>query len=495
MSDRRTYRFGPVERGGFLGPVRAGQAAIMLAGALAGLVLLGSSPSPLRAAGAVALVALAVGVTTVSVGGGTIEQWLPVVTRWLLRRVSGTHAYRSAVPTAGVIAGDSEDALARIQPLPLPTALKGVRLVALPYGRRQVGAITQRRGRFVTAVLACRVVSFSLLDAKTQERSLSHWGSVLSACADTPVRRVQWLERTLPAERDGLARWLNAERDPKVRSRGGSMIDSYLQLIDRNVSVSHDHEALIAIQVDANRVRARGRDAVAGALLEETHRVADGLRRAGVRVHGALTAGHLSLLFRTAFDPYLRVDLTTARLVDSDRDAVADGHAWPSGAVEGWDHYRTDGAVHSCFWISGWPRVDVGALFLDPLLSDASVLRTVAVTFEPVAAGRSIRDVEAQVTRDQADHALRARFGQAETARVQQEYSATRRREAELAAGYGEVRFAGFITVTAPNLDELESARAEIKRDAARSRLELQAMYGQQAHAFTFTLPLCRGLR
>jgi hypothetical protein len=30
---------------------------------------------------------------------------------------------------------------------------------------------------------------------------------------------------------------------------------------------------------------------------------------------------------------------------------------------------------------------------------------------------------------------------------------------------------------------------------AARARLELHRMYGQQADAFTFTLPLCRGLK
>ena len=35
---------------------------------------------------------------------------------------------------------------------------------------------------------------------------------------------------------------------------------------------------------------------------------------------------------------------------------------------------------------------------------------------------------------------------------------------------------------------------AQITEHAARGRLELHRMYGQQAEAFTFTLPLCRGL-
>jgi hypothetical protein len=494
MSERRTYRFGPVERHGFLGPVRVGQAAIVLAGALAGLIVLGSSPSPSHAAGAVTILALSIILATAPVGGRTLEQWFPVAGGWLVRRITGAQKFRSPTPTAGLRVRDGRAPHVGRGDLALPAALAGVRIAELPYGNRMVGAVTERGGRLLTAVLACRVVSFSLLDAGTQERGLSHWGNVLSACADTPVRRIQWLERTVPVEGDELARWLHAQRDPGLPVRA-PIVESYLELIERSAGVSQEHEALIAIQVDATRVRARGRDAIAATVIEETERVADGLRRAGARIQGALAPGHLSLLFRTAFDPYVRVELAGACGGDNGRPVADDNSAWPVGAVEGWNHYRTDGAVHSSLWIAGWPRVDVGALFLDPLLSEASVVRTVAVTFEPVSADRSIREVESQVTRDQADHALRARFGQAETARQHQAYDATRRREAELAAGFGDVRFAGFVTVSAPDLGQLEAARAEVKRDAVRSRLELQAMYGQQAEAFTFTLPLCRGLR
>ena len=87
------------------------------------------------------------------------------------------------------------------------------------------------------------------------------------------------------------------------------------------------------------------------------------------------------------------------------------------------------------------------------------------------------------------------RFGQSETARQRQAQEATLRRESELAAGHGEVRLAGFVTVSGRDRDELRRASAEVLEHAARARLELHRMYGQQADAFTFTLPLCRGLR
>ena len=134
-------------------------------------------------------------------------------------------------------------------------------------------------------------------------------------------------------------------------------------------------------------------------------------------------------------------------------------------------------------------------MFMDAVLGSSEMVRTVAVTFEPVPIERSTREVEAAITRDRADRELRHRFGQSETARQRQAEEAAVRRESELAAGHGEVRLAGFVTVSGRNLEELERACSVVHDQAARARLELHRMYGQQADAFTFTLPLCRGLR
>ena len=107
----------------------------------------------------------------------------------------------------------------------------------------------------------------------------------------------------------------------------------------------------------------------------------------------------------------------------------------------------------------------------------------------------STREIEAAITRDRADHELRRRFGQSETARQRQAQEAAARRESELAAGHGEVRLAGFVTVTGRDEEDLRRACSQIHEHAARARIELHRLYGQQADAFTFTLPLCRGLR
>jgi hypothetical protein len=344
-------------------------------------------------------------------------------------------------------------------------------------------------------VLACRALSFALLDPESQERRLAGWGLVLSTAAQAPIRRLQWIERTSPAQGDEMARWLHEARDPVLPPRGTPMVESYLELIGSSTRVTHDHEVLLAVQIDAARVRGRRDLSLESVLVEQTARIARGLEAAEVKVLGALSAGQLARALRTGFDPYARAELAALETVDRGRQGLAAHSAGPLGAQEQWDHYRCDGACHATYWIGGWPRVDVSPMFMDALLGSSDTVRTVAVTFEPVPPDRSAREVEAAITRDRADSELRRRFGQSETARQRQAQEAAVRRESELAAGHGEVRLAGFVTVSGRDEEELQRACAEIHQHAARARLELHRMYGQQAEGFTFTLPLARGLR
>jgi hypothetical protein len=497
MSDRRlTYSFGPLERRSLLGPVRAGQAGVLGGALLAAIVILNRSPSAASALAATAVALSAVAVCFVPVGGRTGLDWAPVVLAFWTRRAGGRAVFRSPVATAGIRAALPGRLGRRHEPAAVtPDALRGVRILSTSYRDRSVGALAERSGRRLTAVLACRVGAFSLLDAEAQERRLARWGLVLSGVAGTAVRRLQWIERTAPAQGDELARWVHDERDPAVPLRGTPIIESYLELISSSARVTQEHEILLAVQIDARRVRERGAGAAIDALVEQTERVAQGLEAAEVTVLGALGPEQLARTLRTAFDPYAGTELAAVEAADPERAGLSEVNAWPLGARESWDHYRADGAMHATYWIGAWPRVEVSPMFMDALLGQSSAVRSVAVTFESLAPDRSTREVEAAVTRDRADRELRARFGQSETARQRQTADATMRREAELAAGHAEVRLSGFVTVSGRDRDDLRRSSAEVLEHAARARLELHRLYGQQADAFTFTLPLCRGLR
>jgi hypothetical protein len=495
---RLTYRFGPLERRGILGPLRAGQAATVGAGALIAVAVLDQAPTAAGALIATLLFVSAVALAMAPLGSRSAQEWAPIACSFAARRLGGGARFRSPVPSRGIraYAGAGRKRFVPAHPSPAPPpSLAGVRIVEADYRERAIGILSERSGRRLTAVLACRVVAFSLLDPEAQERRLARWGLVLAGAASTPIRRIGWVERTAPTQGDELARWLHAERDPAIPLRGTPMIESYLELIGATARVTQEHEILVAVQVDARRVRERGEGAVKDGLVEQAERVAQGLQAAEVTVLGALNAAQLARVLRTAFDPYARAELASVEAADPGRDGLAEVCAWPLGAREGWERYQSDGAVHATYWIGAWPRVEVSPMFMDALLGRSSAVRTVAVTFEPIPPRRSTREIEAAITRDRADHELRHRFGQSETARQRQAQEATMRRESELAAGHGEVRLAGFVTVSGRDPDELRRASADVLEHAARARLELHRMYGQQAEAFTFTLPLCRGLK
>jgi hypothetical protein len=169
--------------------------------------------------------------------------------------------------------------------------------------------------------------------------------------------------------------------------------------------------------------------------------------------------------------------------------------AFPTAADASWNCYRTDGAVHATAWIAGWPRSDVGVSFLAPLLMHTTTIRAVSVTMEPVPPSRAFREAEAARTADAADDELRRRHGFLPTARRRKLVESAVRREQELADGHASIRFAGYVTVSARDEAHLERSFVEVAHAAQQSRLELQRLYGEQDAAFTYTLPLCRGLR
>jgi hypothetical protein len=95
---------------------------------------------------------------------------------------------------------------------------------------------------------------------------------------------------------------------------------------------------------------------------------------------------------------------------------------------------------------------------------------------------------------DLADSELRRRGGFVSTARHARESEVLARREAELAEGHASFRYSGYVTISAASEEELVAACDVVQHAAGQSRLALRRLYGDQASAYTCTLPLCRGL-
>jgi hypothetical protein len=162
--------------------------------------------------------------------------------------------------------------------------------------------------------------------------------------------------------------------------------------------------------------------------------------------------------------------------------------------AEEWDHVRIDRASHRSWWIDGWPRSEVPAVWMDLLLLGGECTRTVTVVFEPISPSQAARSVdEASVALESAEaakskHGFRVR---ASERRVREEVE---RREHELVAGHGELAYCGLVHVTAINLDELDDAGADFEQCAARAGVQLRPLEGRHAAGWVAGLPLGRTL-
>lgn len=498
MSARR-YRFGPLEQRGVVGPLRPGQVAVLATGAVIGLgalYVLHSLAALIVALGALALSAAAI---CVPLEGRTAEEWAPVLGRWAHRRRRAEGGHRSRAPGGGARLGSDGEA---IHELSLPPALADLDLLSVPYGGEEVGVIEDRRAGTFTAAMAVRAGAFALRDAAEQERALDAWGQVLASCGrdGSPVRRLQWVEQTLPAHADELAAHFQAQRDRSV-PLDSDLVRSYIELVESAAPSATEHEVLIAVQIDQRRGARElrrlggGVEAACELLLREAESLAERLTLAEVSVSGLLRPRRYAGLLRDAFDPFGRQARARASLAQQDQEGVEPALMGPLADEASWSHYRSDSAFHATYWIASWPRSDVGPMFMAPLLMQTQALRTVAVTIEPVPYSVAMRRAEAAQTAEVAEEINRGRQGFVSTARVRRRQQAASRREEELADGHAEMRWTGSVRTWARSLEELDRSKSEVEHAAQLARLGLQPFYGEQDVAFANTLPICRGLR
>ncbi|MFA9432824.1 SCO6880 family protein [Egicoccus sp. AB-alg2] len=475
--------------------LRAGQLGVLAVALLMAVATVRVDGSAVGFSLAIGVVVIAGVVAFWPVAGRTLEQWVPTVARWATVRALRRDRYLSPMP----LLGHGPDGSAVQHP---PPTLTDVRLLAAPLatGGREVGVIHDRRSGTYAAALVVRGRSFQLADTPEKQRRLAAWGGVLAglARASSPVHRLQWIERTVPEDADVMGRYLaESVRVPRQHPT----LASYLELVDRGGPTAPQHETLLVVAISSVRARrairlAGGGDAgAAEVVLREVVSVQRTLQSADIVVDGILTPRLLAGALRTAFDPSARVGFARRAATAGDEAGTDPANAWPLATATSWASYRTGDVWHATYWVAQWPRSPVGPDFLTPLLVGVTGMRSIAVSMEPVSPLRAHREVEHAVLKGLADEELRARAGFTSTARRRRAQETAARREQELADGHADYRLAGYATVTAGSLEELEAACGEVEQAAQQCSLELRRLDGEQDVAFTWTLPLGRGLQ
>ena len=422
---------------------------------------------------------LALAAAFVPVAGRRAVEWLPVYGHWLLRRALRQNVYGVRVlkpRPAGTLALPGDAAALRLH----HDTTTGAAMIHDPHANT------------LTAVAKVRHPSFVLLSPADQERRVASWGRVYATCCQSGrISRIQVLERTLPDSGEGIRRhW-----QERGTADGSWAARQYQQLVDQAGPATERHETTISVSLDLARarraVRAEG-GGMAGAaavLRRELTTVVAALRAADITIDGWVQPEDLAVMLRLAYDPAASLAL--------DRTAVGrDPHtAGPLVVNEHFDHLRTDSGVHAVYWISEWPRSEVFPSFLTSILLSAGVRRATSLVAQPLTTAEAMRAVRRERVEYQTDAAHRQRVGQISDFTAEQEWADVTQRERDLVAGHGDLRYAGFLSVTAPDLDSLQAARAAIEQAAVQAGCETRLLVGQQAQAFVAAaLPLCRGI-
>jgi len=503
MSDEtagRVYRFPPLDRTGWLLGLSGAQCLTLAAGTLAaGLLLDTRAPAP----AVLAPLALAAVVAFAPWDGRPAHQWLPALARTGFLHLAGRHTWVTELPLL-----PSRPEGARPHPS-LPTFLDGITLTdsgpldrnggpATPPGG--IGVVIDGRQRTASASLRAVGRGFALLERTEQDRLVALWGDVLAGfCAErSAVRSVRVTEWTGP---DALGEFTRFADDRRRASAESPALHSYRELLADAAATATRHDVLVTVTVALNRLRRRRRgktsseDAATTVLLEELRLLSGRLDAAGVGVAGPLSSTQTAEAIRMRSDPTaVRPSRRRNPSLAAMAGLVSPWNWGPLATRAEWDHLQVDGTRHRTYWVAEWPRLDVPANWLEPLLLHAGGTRTFTLHCEPVPPSRSRRRVDRDATRLAADEEQRSRAGFRVGARHRRCESAVLEREAELVAGHAELEYAGFLTVSAASEEELERTCADYEQAAAQAGLELRPVHGQHDHGFVCSLPLGRGL-
>jgi hypothetical protein len=408
--------------------------------------------------------------------GRTLAEQLPLLAHWSRRVASRQTRYRvraSAPRPAGTMALPGDAAALRFHHDPASGAV----MVHDPHRQTLTAAVWVRHPAYV------------LLAPGDQVQRVAGWSRALASSAATGTcAAVQVMESTLPDPGHGVRGWWTAHgvHDGSWAAR------EYEALLDLAAPSSATHRTLIVVSLDMRKAARAIRDAgrgIAGAaevLRGDMTGVESSLRATSVTVEGWLSPAEMAVVIRQAYDPAT----DRMRPVDPGADMATAG---PVAVDEAWDHLRHDSGYTSVLWISEWPRIDVPPHFLHSLVFAQGVRKTISIVARPLPTGEALRKLRKEKVEYVTEANQKAKIGRIADLADEQEYDDVLDRERALIAGHADMRFSGFIAVTAPSLDELRAAVAVVERAAQQCGCETRTLFGQQAQAFTVAaLPLGR---
>jgi hypothetical protein len=425
--------------------------------------------------------------------------------RYGVRSSAGQTQYRRDAWSAAAATTLPVDRSVAGMPVPtsrflMPGALGDIQILQIP-GAGAFAYNAKAKLASITFTLGSR--AWALRDSGTQEAAYDGFVEWLSSLEHVPGLTEGTIRiRVDKASSNQLSDYMTAQHRKMIATAPGGtglpvsaeLLKQYAELIQAGQKRSMAFTNHLTLTFSTDALAAQIRDAGKGMLglgrilTERAAAVVQAMQRARLENVSWLRADELESMLATACDP---AAASTRRERQSVTAQISDLNPPIMGVDEQWDAVRVDQSWHQTFWVAEWPRTDVRTGFLEPLLYAGDATRVIALQIRPVPIHKAL----AEVTRAQNDmetaENLRMRMSARVTLTHIREAEELAVRERDLVDGYGDVRFRGFITVSADSKDALIRGRSEIEQASHEARVNLVSMFGQQAAGFaTTTLPL-----
>lgn len=479
MSEERQkgFRFGPRDDRGLVASLRLSQVSTLCLTLISVTVITRYSSSSHRYLLAIACLVVGVVLALVRVAGRSIVEWAPEIWMYLQAGISGHRHVVYRFSQGRLVTRTSK-------------TFDGLQFVEFEMGSARIGALYDRSERTISAVLRVESEQFSLLDDQEQMRKVSEWSTLLAALsADRSNVRLKWVVQSVPDTSERYRASIARAMLLAGSNLQCSALDSYLSLCEQlqHGALRTDQLVVVSAYVPRSSRAANAEassmfgDRVASDFARQVSLVDRRLREMGLDVRGACSKQFLVRLTQQRFDASLaRFDTAPP---------------WPSALEERWESIRTDNTWHATYWISEWPKSEVSPGFLLPILRERSLRKSVVLCMAPVRPEKAIRAAERRRTNSVADAALRKRYGFALSSRIRTQHEAVVQREEELAKGHVSFEFSGYVTVSAPSLDELQRDCERVEQACSLSHLEIRRLYGMQRESLLFGLLNSKGCK
>jgi len=387
--------------------------------------------------------------------------------------------------------------------------LPGVRASIQLWETNGMAAVYNPHDRSVSVTAELEVQGFLMYDLPERFDLADAFDKVLGHFTQrTGVKRITLQERTLPTTIRAARDHYDTVRRVHDLKPDSAVARNYLDVMNQSERFEVAHRNYLVLTLDLIALGPQlkalggGKNAIIALAQIEAGNLADALSSAKIKVRRWLTPRDVAALGRLAFDPEFASTVQNRPDPLQGVDPAAIGPMFLDEPKGRNGIVVTDSGTHSTMWIHEWPRSDSPIGFLAPVVfarhpnTGDAISHILSIVLTPVPVSKALKRIRDEKKVWRGNESLRAKRGTDGAAADAADWRALEQQEQEIANGHGEFQYGAYLTITAPDEEQLDQAMAGMRNALSRSGMEAQILYCQQAEALMVNaLPIGSGMK